>query len=164
MRADKEQEQKSRKNQNAERDIPLHPILLRAGFLEFVQRQRESGADWLFPDLKPNKYGKRTYRVSRLFAAYLKQLGITDDEKVFHSFRHSIRRILRGRAPEEMVDLICGHSDGKTGRRYGRGADMRPLDEVIRLIDYGGADWDRVVNKGRRFAALPSEHRCSGTH
>src|SRR3546814_5540275 len=74
-----------------------------------------------------NKFGQSTYRVSRLFARYLEGLGITDDEKVFQSFRHSIRRNLRGRAKEEMVDLICGHSDGKVGRRYGRGADMRPL-------------------------------------
>lgn len=117
----------------------------------------------MFPDLKPNKYGKRTYRVSRLFGRYLEELGITDDEKVFHSFRHSIRRILRGRTPEEMVDLICGHSDGKVGRRYGRGADMRPLHQVICLIDYGGPDWNKVVARGRQFAGLPLENlKASG--
>lgn len=150
-------DEKSRKNQNAERDIPLHPILLRSGFLHFVQRRRAEKAEWLFPDLQPNKYGKRTYRVSRLFAGYLEERGITDDEKVFHSFRHSIRRILRGRAPEEMVDLICGHSDGKVGRRYGRGADMRPLLAVINLIDYQGPDWNKVVATGRSYAGLEPE-------
>ena len=154
IRAAQADDEKSRKNQNAERDIPLHPTVLKAGFLEFVERRRKEKADWLFPDLKPNKYGKRTYRVSRLFAGYLEELGITDDEKVFHSFRHSIRRILRGRAPEEMVDLICGHSDGKVGRRYGRGADMRPLLEVINLIDYQGPDWVSVIARGRNFAGL----------
>ncbi|MEW9853903.1 DUF6538 domain-containing protein [Novosphingobium sp. M1R2S20] len=162
VRAEQGQEEKGRKNQNAERDIPLHPILHRAGFLEYFQRRRDEGAEWLFPDLKPNKYGKRTYRVSRLFAQYLEGLGITDDEKVFHSFRHSIRRILRGRAPEEMVDLICGHSDGKVGRRYGRGADMRPLQVVINLIDYNGPDWGSVVAKGRHFVGLPPEKPVSG--
>ncbi len=149
--------QKTLKSANSDRDIPLHPILLRAGFLDFVERRRTEGAEWLFPDLKANKNGKRTYRVSRLFARYLEDLGITDDEKVFHSFRHSVRRNLRGRAPEEIVDLICGHSDGKVGRRYGRGADMRPLREVIERIDLGGPDWDKVVAQGREYVGLPPE-------
>jgi hypothetical protein len=87
----------------------------------------------------------------------LEDLDITDDEKVFHSFRHSIRRNLRGRAKEEMVDLICGRSDGKVGRRYGRGADMRPLREVVELIDYGGPDWSKVVEQARRMSGCKPE-------
>ena len=157
VRADKDQDEKSLKSSNSDRDIPVHPVLLRAGFIEFVERRKAEGAEWLFPDLKPNKFGKRTSRVSRLFARYLEDLGITDDEKVFHSFRHSIRRNLRGRAKEEMVDLICGHSDGKVGRRYGRGADMRPLREVIELIDYGGPDWSKVVAHARGLGGLAPE-------
>ncbi|WP_166036850.1 tyrosine-type recombinase/integrase [Sphingosinicella sp. YJ22] len=157
VRADKDQDEKSLKSSNSDRDIPVHPVLLRAGFIEFVERRKAEGAEWLFPDFKPNKFGKRTSRVSRLFARYLEDIGITDDEKVFHSFRHSIRRNLRGRAKEEMVDLICGHSDGKVGRRYGRGADMRPLREVIELIDYGGPDWSKVVAHARGLGGLDPE-------
>jgi integrase len=157
VRATQGAPEKTLKSSNSDRDIPLHRILLRAGFLQYVERHRTEGAEWLFPDLKANKNGKRTYRVSRLFARYLEDLGITDDEKVFHSFRHSVRRNLRGRAPEEIVDLICGHSDGKVGRRYGRGADMRPLREVIERIDLGGPDWDRVVALGREYVGLPPE-------
>lgn len=157
VRADQDQEEKSLKSSNSDRDIPIHPILLRAGFIEYVERRKAESAEWLFPDLKPNKFGKRSYRVSRLFARYLEELGITDDEKVFHSFRHSIRRNLRGRAKEEMVDLISGHSDGKVGRRYGRGADMRPLMEVIKLIDYRGPDWLSVIAQARNLGGLAPE-------
>jgi len=34
---------------------------------------------------------------------------------------------------------------------------MRPLREVIELIDYGGPDWDKVVARGRRYVGLPPE-------
>ena len=157
VREQQEVVEKSVKTVNAERDIPVHPLLLRAGFDELVERRRLEGADWLFPDLTPNKYGHRTARVSRLFATYLEDLGITDDEKVFHSFRHSVRRILRRPGLEEIVDLICGHSDGKVGRRYGRGADMRPLNDVIQLIDHKGPDWDKVIARGRQLGKLAPE-------
>jgi integrase len=162
VRAGQDQVEKSLKSSNSDRDIPIHSVLIRAGFLDYVERRRSEGEEWLFPDLTPNKFGKRTYRVSRLFARYLEDLGITDDEKVFHSFRHSIRRNLRGRAKEEMVDLICGHSDGKVGRRYGRGADMRPLREVIELIDYGGPDWADVVAQARKMSGLEPERAQPG--
>ena len=155
VRSDQEEAEKSVKTGASIRDIPVHTLLLSAGFAELVERRRSEGAAWLFPDLKPNSMGKRGYRVSRLFARYLEELGITDQEKVFHSFRHTVRRNLRGRANEEIIDLICGHSDGKIGRRYGRGADMRPLREVVELIDYDGPDWDEVIAKGRNLGGLP---------
>jgi integrase len=162
VRAGQDQAEKSLKSSNSDRDIPIHSVLIRAGFLDYVERRRSEGEEWLIPDLTPNKFGKRTYRVSRLFARYLEDLGITDDEKVFHSFRHSIRRNLRGRAKEEMVDLICGHSDGKVGRRYGRGAVMRPLREVIELIDYGGPHWADVVAQARKMTGLEPERAQPG--
>jgi integrase len=161
-RSEQDVTEKSVKSINAERDIPVHPLLLQAGFAELVERRRREGAVWLFPDLTPNKYGKRTPRVSRLFARHLEELGITDDEKVFHSFRHSVRRNLRGRAEEEIIDLICGHSDGKVGRRYGRGADMRPLSKVIQLIDFKGPNWNEVIGQGRQLGGLPLQPSCDG--
>ena len=58
-----------------------------------------------------------------------------------------------------MVDLICGHSDGKVGRRYSRGADMRPLREVIELIDFAGPVW----GKGRAYVGLLPEPAAART-
>lgn len=51
---------KRTKTASAKRDIPLHSILLDAGFLELVAACCNEGAEWLFPELKANKYGSRT--------------------------------------------------------------------------------------------------------
>jgi len=137
---------KRAKTRAAYRDIPVHWILIEAGFLEFVERQRAAGHNWLFPGLSENKYGDRTKAASQRIIRRLRALGIEGEEKVFHSFRHGMKRAARGTTmKEEIADLLAGHAPESIGRKYGAGAELNVLREAVNMIDYALIDWDPVI-------------------
>lgn len=139
------------KTASAKRDIPLHPILIEAGFVEMVEHRRNEGAEWLFPELAINKYGSRTQRLSRVMNDFLDQIGLSDPELVFYSFRHTGKRAIRGKANKEIVDLLFGHADGSVSTHYGRGAEMSVLCDAIEKISYPEVDWALVINNAKRL-------------
>nr|WP_244098071.1 tyrosine-type recombinase/integrase [Burkholderia ambifaria] len=99
------------KNANSQRQIPLPRVVVESGFLAYVEDLRERGATQLFPELKPgaNGYGKD---VTRRFADYLDERKITDDGKVFHSFRHTfISRMTELNVHPAMLMALVGHYD-----------------------------------------------------
>jgi len=65
-----------------------------------------------------------------------KKAGITDRRKVFHSFRHSFKRMARDAGiPEEMHDALTGHAGGGgVGKSYGRGVSLNPLIDAMDRI------------------------------
>ena len=139
------------KTASAKRDIPLHPILLRAGFLDMVADRQNEGAEWLFPEPEVNKYGSRTQRLSRVVNDFLDAIGLSDPELVFYSFRHTGKRAIRGKANKEIVDLLFGHADGSVSTQYGRGAEMTVLRDAIEKISYPDVNWDLVIENGKRM-------------
>ncbi|MDR6145879.1 integrase [Sphingomonas sp. SORGH_AS870] len=147
IREEQEGPAKRMKTASAKRDIPLHPILIKAGFLDLVAKRRNENAEWLFPELDTNKYGSRTQRLSRVMNDFLDSIGLSDPELVFYSFRHTGKRAIRGKAPAEIVDLLFGHANGSVSTHYGRGADMQVLRDAIKKINYPEVDWDRVVQR-----------------
>ena len=48
------------KNRGSQRLIPLHPELIRLGFMTYVAQQRGAGKTRRFPELKPDRNGKLT--------------------------------------------------------------------------------------------------------
>ncbi|EMD84627.1 DUF6538 domain-containing protein [Pacificimonas flava] len=136
------------------RDIPVHWILIEAGFLEYVERKRAAGSEWLFDDLTANKHGDRTKAASQRIIRRLRALGITDSEKDFHSFRHDMKRAARGTGmKEEIADLLAGHAPDSVGRKYGAGAELTVLKEAVNMIDYELIEWDPVIKAARKRMA-----------
>jgi integrase len=107
------------KTKSTARTIPLHPELIRIGFLRFVESRRGEGAKaWLFPLIAPGTNGAAAF--SKWFGRHLSNLGITDERKVFHSFRHNAKDALRrAKVQEDLNDAITGHAGGGVGRGYG---------------------------------------------
>lgn len=137
---------KGAKTDNSYRDVALHWILIEAGFVTYVEHQRQAGHEWLFPDLEADQYGSRSKFVSRELIRHIRSLGITDEEKVFHSFRHSMKRACRQTAmKEEIADLLAGHAPDSVGRKYGAGAALGVLRDSVNMIEYEGVDWDPVI-------------------
>ncbi|MFV0625369.1 DUF6538 domain-containing protein [Sphingomonas sp. ac-8] len=133
------------KTASAKRDIPIHPLLIEAGFLDLVERRREEKAAWLFPELQANKYGSRTQRLSRVINDFLDDIGLSDPELVFHSFRHTGKRAIRGKVQTDIVDLLFGHADGSVSTKYGRGAEMQTLHDAIAKLVYPEVDWKAFI-------------------
>lgn len=82
---------KKRKNANSERSVPLHPLLITLGLVEWRDKLSEAGHTRLFPELKHDAvkgFGKQS---SKWFSAYLRGLGWErNGQRVFHSFRATL--------------------------------------------------------------------------
>ena len=61
---------------------------------------------------------------------------VGEPSKVFHSFRHTFKRMCRDAGiGEELYDALTGHSGGGVGRRYGGGFGLKALSEAIGRIE-----------------------------
>lgn len=133
------------KTRSSRRRIPIHPELLRLGFLTFVMSQREAGAERLFPELRPTSYGSLTAAWSKYWGKHARELGVTDKRKTFHSFRHGWKGAARAVMPEEHHDAITGHANGSVGRSYGRGVPLKVLAESMAKVDHHIITLDRLL-------------------
>lgn len=129
------------KSASSRREIPLHPELIRCGFLKYVDRQRELGHEWLFDQLTPDRYLKRTSSFSKLFMRYLRlKLKITDRRYTFHSFRHAYKDACRSaKLAQEAHDYLTGHATPGVGAMYGKYPLTALFDEVSKIV-YLGVD------------------------
>lgn len=143
-----DEEWMSVKTSNAIRDVPLHPELVKIGFLEFVEQHRRSEDQRLFPEMIVEGQ-KPSQRFSKLFATFLRTVGLKREGLVFHSFRHTARQALRradlfreaGHRADEKIDDVFGWSDGKgMASRYGGDYPVDQLAKLVELIEYPGLD------------------------
>lgn len=130
------------KTASSVRQVPLHPELVRMGFLEYVERIKKGR---LFPTLKPDKYGKLGTTFSTWFGRYLDSLGITNSQKVFHSLRHSFVALCKQRSaviPPEVREAIVGHTPtNEIAARYGDVLyPLEPQVAAMRQVAYRGLD------------------------
>lgn len=65
-------------------------------------------------------------------------VGIKDECKAFHSFRHTFKNAWGEAAvSEEMHDALTEHADGGVGRSYGaRHFPLTPLAEAVAKVKY----------------------------
>lgn len=128
------------KNDNSARNLPIHSKLIGAGFLAYFERIKKEGHVRLFPELSPNRYDVLTANWSKWFHRYLRNsVGITDERKVFHSFRHCFRDACRKTIiNEELSDQLMGHKhkEQSSGRGYGEGFLLYMMKEAIDKIEY----------------------------
>jgi integrase len=142
-----DQHDRSIKNDQSRRVVPLHSKLIDLGFLDYVKSQPATG--FLFPDLTPSKtpYGmKQTPMFSKWYGRFrernanVKGAGMAHPKKPFHSFRHTAIRALRQNNVNPALSyLLVGHEAGEIDRMnfsYGEGADLKTLKETIDMIDY----------------------------
>ena len=134
-------ERKRLKNAASRRRLPLHPKVIDAGFLRYVEQIKGAGHTRLFPALRPDRFGKFSSGFSKAFMRFIREkLAITDRRKVFHSFRHTFRDACREAGlDEEIADALMGHAGGgRMGRRYGSSFSVRRLQAAVRQIEYPG--------------------------
>jgi len=132
------------KNSSSWRKLPLHPKVIEAGFLRYVERLKEAGYVRLFPELTPDKYDIFTSSWSKWFHRYLRnRIKITSRLKVFHSTSHNFRDACREAGlDEEIADKLMGHkgSSDAAGRGYGKGFSLEKLKEAMDKITYPGLE------------------------
>ena len=124
--------EKSLKTKGSCRKVPLHPKLIEAGFIVYVATQTRQASDRVFPELIRNARGKTTAAWSKWWGRYCTQIGLMDQRKVFHSFRHTFKDACRAAGIEEAIhDALTGHAAPHVGRTYGKGYPLRMLADAV---------------------------------
>lgn len=129
------------------REIPVHPELIKMGFLDYVRQMRREKR--LFPELKPNARGAYSDEMSRWFGRFLETVNRTLKAKdrmgqghVFHSFRHTFRTELRNNdASNEHVLRLGGWERGSSLADHYGTISMKVLEKtMIEKVRYDGLD------------------------
>lgn len=141
------------KTSSSRRVVPIHPMLIKLGFLTLVDgRRKEGGAGApLFPLMQPGSRGGYAEGWSKWFGRYLRSIGITNTGRVFHSFRHSFKDAARAAGVgEDINDALTGHSGGGVGRQYGSKSMVRrfglsQLHQAVAKVEYPGLDLSHLL-------------------
>lgn len=130
-------EKKRLKNESSARVLPIHPKLMEAGFLNYVEAQSQGR---IFKELEfhpKDGYGRA---IGRWFNDSLlrKQLGITSTTKVFHSIRHTVAQKLRNLGVEEAtIKDILGHRQTSVAMDvYARKLDKKVMLAALSKLNY----------------------------
>jgi integrase len=144
---------KTLKTATSRRKIPLHPELIRIGFVQFVEQSKKASGDWrLFPDLKPDTYGNHaSYALKRFRDTYLPAAIKMEPRQSFYSFRHSWRDALRRiDAQPATLQALGAWSQGKlTSDDYGDKADPDYQVQFMEKISFPELDLSRLHLKSK---------------
>jgi integrase len=126
------------KNAASRRKIPMHSQLINWGFLRYVEGVA-SGPIFPLLDWQSEKVSSSW---SKWWSRYTRANGVTDRRKVFHSFRHRVKKILRDAGVDKTLrDAVMGHTAKDEAEKYGRDEDglgfaLVPLSQAIEAVSY----------------------------
>lgn len=143
-------EGKSVKTGGSKRVVPIHPELVRLGFLKHhAARVTAKDGSQLFPDATRNKRGQMMADFSREFGKYITRIGLKSGRGLsLYSFRHgAIDAFRRAGYLDEQFKFLIGHGKGTMTGRYGT-LPQGMLDhrvELMNSISYPGLSLDHLV-------------------
>jgi len=130
------------KTQSSVREVPLHPELVRLGFLQYVDAVRDAGYESLWPEMKSSSPKTKDSEVlGKWFNNYLRKTLKLPPSVVFHSFRHTFKDFCRDALiPREIHHAISGHEENdqqNVGDTYGLGFSIETKHKEISKIKLG---------------------------
>lgn len=149
---------KSVKNERSARRVPIHQELLKLGFLNFVEEERERRASGkLFEGVKKTKVRNFGAATSKWFnRTFLRNAGLKSSKNGFHSFRHTFKDALsRARVHHQFIDALGGWNTILSGSSgiYGNGPSLDDLAAEIEKISYPDLDLSHLY--GTAMKARP---------
>lgn len=143
-----EDENKRTKNQNSKRDVPIHPELIRIGFLKHCQKMADAGEKQVFPEVEIPKEGQIAAQFSREFNRYLTDIGVKTSKKIVtYSLRHTVIDRLRtvGFMDNE-IETVVGHEKRTQTSKYGRRREgtLKLRVELVNSIAYPSLKIDHL--------------------
>jgi integrase len=129
---------KSLKNKFSRRIVPISPVLIEIGFLEYVEKIRASKSPRLFPDLKKDRDGKYAEKFQKFFYRFNRN-KITKNEKCdFHSLRHNFANSLKQQGVYQLtINELLGHEPDKSCTNvYTQPYLYKPRLEAIEKLNY----------------------------
>jgi len=102
---------KKLKTSSSKRKIPIHPSLIKIGFMEYVEKMANAKALRLWLNLKKDRDGYSHY-FGKWFQRFNRKNITQDPRKVFHSFRHAFSDNLKQQGIEtKIIDALLWHKD-----------------------------------------------------
>lgn len=140
---------KSVKTAGSVRVVPVHPDLIRLGFITYRDGMEAAGHARLFPEAKRNARGQMIADFSREFGRYLTRIDMKDGRGLsLYSFRHGAADALRRAGYlNDQFGFILGHS---TGSKITGGYGVLPQGmlqqrvELVNSIAYPGLKIDHL--------------------
>ncbi len=135
-----EGDDQSLKGRNSKRVIPIHPELIRLGFLDYCDKLKP--ADMLFPELTLDAEGKWDRKLRRWCnETYLIRIGVKREKLSFRSFRRTFATKLRAAKVEETYAAeLMGHMTGKgsfmSWKTYASRGEVPPLIEALEKLQF----------------------------
>lgn len=127
------------KNEQSKRRVPIHPAVIRLGFIDYAERIAPEANDPLFPDLEPGGAdGKRGYTFSKWWPRYRRAIGLYERGLDYHSFRHSVTtKLVEADVSQAIIDELTGHEGQGTSRAiYTHAMPLAKLYEAVCKIDW----------------------------
>jgi integrase len=122
------------KTKSAARDIPIHEMLLKMGFMTYVEQLRKKGETQLFPDLNLGRQ-KVSGAISKDFSRYCEALGLKKDGKSFHSFRDNFSdACVNAGLDDRTTDRLLGHAMQGAKKHYGKGLWLETASNFINRL------------------------------
>lgn len=138
-----EDDSKTVKTASGRRFIPVHPVLISLGFLEYHAAIVASNKPRLWMGLTKSLRGYHRnfayWFLGHNTAKGFLRKHVTMDEKLnFHSFRHTfVNALKQGMVDKLVVAELAGHSNkSETFGRYGKPYELRIKLEALKILDY----------------------------
>jgi len=122
------------------RRVPLHSLIIRLGFMRYVQRIQFESHDSLWPKL-PIRKNKAGGYFSNWFGEYRAKIGLIGYPD-FHCFRHTVRtKLLEADVKEQLIDMIVGHEiQGSTGAKVYSHRTLVTLRDAIEKLKFSSPE------------------------
>jgi integrase len=132
-----DEEDKRLKNSSSRRRVPVHSVLIKLGFLEYLEEVSNNQTRRLWPHLKHYRDGYAGH-FSRWFQGFNMRYVTKNPKRVFHSFRHCVGDALKQSGVEESIRAeLLGHAHRSiTTGRYGKEYGTRLLLQALEQLSY----------------------------
>jgi len=122
------------------RKIPVHSLLIKLGFIQYVQKVQLENHDSLWPML-PVRINKAGGYFSNWFGEYRAKIGLIGYPD-FHCFRHTVRtKLLEADIKEQLIDMIVGHEiQGSTGAKVYSHRTLATLRDAIEKLKFSSPE------------------------
>jgi integrase len=122
------------KNEASERIVPLHPALVEAGFLRFVEARGDGPVFYRRSSGDPSKKHASKGVTNRL-AKWIRENGFIDPRKSpNHALRHWWKTAaMRAGVGDSVADAVQGHAPNSVAGRY-RHFDVHTLRRAVEVI------------------------------
>lgn len=146
------------KTEDSERLVPMHSVLIKMGFLDYVQRkQHKTPTDFIFQRICLTSNGTLSSHMVRKLFCFLEQIGVRGENTGrydFHSFRKNANITMeKCGIIRSYIDKIIGwQSQGSEGERSYSNYTIKQLSEQLELLQYSCLkdefkEWKRIMAK-----------------